>query len=199
MAGGTGVLPRRTGARIARNQDKLAAALLSLMQRTAYEDISVSALCREAGVSRNTFYRNFPHKEAVLHYAVDDICLQYQLDGEGFARAGNSAGHFLEFLRAHPGYFDAFRQSGMTLFLARSAAQHACREAVEATPGASAASLRWVSGFLTAGLLQLYEQWREEGYRTPSADIARAVLAYVPALAGPPPAPMKGEQNENEH
>lgn len=179
------MLPSRTGKCIARNQDKLAAALLGLMQDTDYDAITVSALCRAAGVSRNTFYRNFSGKGAVLDYAMDDICLQYQFDEAGYRRAGNSVAHFLEFFRAHPDYFDAFRKTGMTLFLLRSTSQYAYREARQAAPGVPQDQMYWVSSFLAAGLLNLYEHWRAEGFQTPAAEIAQAVLAYVPVLKGP--------------
>ena len=41
-------------------------ALLQLMQKKAFDRISITELCRKAGVSRMSFYRNFESKEAVL-------------------------------------------------------------------------------------------------------------------------------------
>ena len=193
-------MERRTTVRALRYQDQLAKGLLALMQKMEYEDISVAALCREAGVSRNTFYRNFADMEDLLSFAVDNICLQYQADEEGFLQAGSSIGHFLEFFRAHPTYFEAFRKSRMTEFLISSATQHACREVQDAA-GRQDASLRWASSFLAAGLLNLYEQWREEGFRTPMSEIAQAVLAYVPALGDPrlaAPDTKEGDSHEND-
>ena len=42
-------------------------ALLQLMQKKAFDRISITELCRKAGVSRMSFYRNFESKEAVLN------------------------------------------------------------------------------------------------------------------------------------
>lgn len=41
-------------------------ALILLMKKCDYEKISVSAICRKAGVTRMSFYRNFSGKEDVL-------------------------------------------------------------------------------------------------------------------------------------
>ena len=41
-------------------------ALLQLMKHIPYEEISISDLRTQATVSRNTFYRNFKSKDAVL-------------------------------------------------------------------------------------------------------------------------------------
>ncbi len=195
------MLKRRTTVRALYYQDQLAKGLLSIMQKMEYEDITVAALCREAGVSRNTFYRNFADMDDLLGFAVDNICLQYQDDQEGFLQAGSSVAHFLEFFRAHPTYFDAFRKSRMTEFLIGAATHHACRQVQDAA-GRQEASQRWVSSFLAAGLLNLYEQWREEDFHTPVSEIAQAVLAYIPALGDPRPvAPdaKEGASHEKNH
>ena len=41
-------------------------ALLQLRQKKAFDRISITELCRKAGVSRMSFYRNFESKEDVL-------------------------------------------------------------------------------------------------------------------------------------
>ena len=41
-------------------------ALLLLMQRKDYKDISITELCEKAGVTRMSFYRNFESKEDIL-------------------------------------------------------------------------------------------------------------------------------------
>lgn len=41
-------------------------ALVRLMQDTPYESVSVTAICKEAGISRPTFYKNFDDKDEVI-------------------------------------------------------------------------------------------------------------------------------------
>ena len=52
------------------SQRAIACALLKLMEATPYNDISISGLCRAAGVSRPTFYSLFGSKDDVVAYIL---------------------------------------------------------------------------------------------------------------------------------
>ena len=41
-------------------------ALLLLMKKKEYKDISITEICERAGVTRMSFYRNFDSKEDIL-------------------------------------------------------------------------------------------------------------------------------------
>lgn len=47
-------------------RDYITAALFSLMERTAFSDISITDITRKAGVGRATFYRHYKTKEDVI-------------------------------------------------------------------------------------------------------------------------------------
>ena len=49
-------------------------AMLRLLESAAFSEISVSALCRAAQVSRQTFYTLFGPKESVLTYLLRSAC-----------------------------------------------------------------------------------------------------------------------------
>jgi AcrR family transcriptional regulator len=53
-----------------RSQQAIACALLRQMEREPYDAISISALCREAGVSRPTFYSLFGSKDDVVSFLL---------------------------------------------------------------------------------------------------------------------------------
>lgn len=52
------------------SQKWLIQALLDLMEIVEYDKISVSGLCRRAGLDRRTFYRNFDSKNDVLEQYI---------------------------------------------------------------------------------------------------------------------------------
>lgn len=58
-------------------------ALLLLMKTKKYEDISISDICRKAGVSRNAFYKNFKTKDNVFMKIVLNFNKKYILRGLG--------------------------------------------------------------------------------------------------------------------
>ena len=47
-------------------KDAITTALLFLLDEKDYKDISISDVCKKAGVSRNAFYRNYEAKDAIL-------------------------------------------------------------------------------------------------------------------------------------
>ena len=48
-------------------------ALVLLMERKEYKDISITEICRKAGVTRMSFYRNFVDKEDILRKWVVSV------------------------------------------------------------------------------------------------------------------------------
>ena len=58
-------------------QDEILESLLLLMKTKGFNDISVSELCRKAGVSRMTYYRNYNRKEEVITRHLDTLFDQY--------------------------------------------------------------------------------------------------------------------------
>lgn len=72
-------MERSTHTLAVKSQTWLVDALLSLLQRRPYGEISVSDLCREAGLDRRTFYRNFKDKQDVLHHYFSGLQEKYLL------------------------------------------------------------------------------------------------------------------------
>ncbi len=62
-----------------RSQQLLAMALVDLMQRHAYSEITVTMLSAAAGVSRQTFYKMFDSKEDIVRYIAKAKCLDFEL------------------------------------------------------------------------------------------------------------------------
>lgn len=58
---------------IKRARSYIIEALLQLMERKNYNDITITDIARRAGVNRTTFYRNFSNKDEVIKAYLDDI------------------------------------------------------------------------------------------------------------------------------
>ncbi|NLT08178.1 MAG: TetR family transcriptional regulator [Ruminococcus sp.] len=82
------------------SQKMISEAMLRLLEEKSFQDISISDLCREAQVSRQTFYTLFGSKENVITYELQNSC-QYTPEGtdnESRARA------FKDFCREYSKY-----------------------------------------------------------------------------------------------
>ena len=56
------------------SQELIADTLLSLLRENAFSEISISRICKQAGVSRQTFYTVFGTKENVIMYELSHNC-----------------------------------------------------------------------------------------------------------------------------
>lgn len=63
--------------------ESLQGALLQLVMKKPYDSITITELCRKAGVSRMAFYGNFDSKDDIIKKIV------YDLQNELFARIGS--------------------------------------------------------------------------------------------------------------
>jgi len=59
-------------------KESIVTAVLLLMDTVPYSKITISDICKKAGVSRNAFYRNYPKKDAILHYYLFKITEDYR-------------------------------------------------------------------------------------------------------------------------
>lgn len=60
-----------------RSREWFLEALLKLMERKQYSEITVKELAEKAGLDRKTFYRNFAAKEDILRLYLDKACQDY--------------------------------------------------------------------------------------------------------------------------
>ncbi len=56
----------------AQRQKHIALCFLEMVKETTFEDVSITQLCQRAGVPRNSFYRYFSNKEAILKYLLEN-------------------------------------------------------------------------------------------------------------------------------
>lgn len=59
-----------------RHQRQVEQALLDLMEKMPYEEITVTALCQTAGITRRVFYHLFPGKTDALWALIDHTILE---------------------------------------------------------------------------------------------------------------------------
>ena len=71
---------RKTDRRTIMTKTMVKDALLELLKETHYERITVSSLCRQAEITRTTFYLHYPNLNAVLDEVLDDALRLTELD-----------------------------------------------------------------------------------------------------------------------
>ena len=89
-------MERKTDRRTILTKTVIKDSLLELLAHTAYEKITVTAVCREAGSTRATFYIHYQNLDEVLDEALDDALRLTELDSK-----------FGQFPSSHEAYFQS--------------------------------------------------------------------------------------------
>ena len=86
---------RKTDRRTIMTKEIVKDAFLELLRDTPYEKITVTALCRQAGITRATFYLHYDNIDDVLNELLDDALRLTEFDAPYPADSAMSA-HYIE-------------------------------------------------------------------------------------------------------
>lgn len=161
-------------------------AFLMLSQEIPYDDITISELCRRAGLSRKIFYRLFERKADILYALLDHTILDLQTYQPDPAAGTGGLHRFLAFWRDQKPLLDVLKQNKTSSLLTEAAIRHILREGSEfSTLLGLNDSLygREALLFYISGIFALVLNWHDQDY-SQSIDELSAALMYL--LAVPP-------------
>ena len=91
--------------------------MLEAMLKMEYDEITVSGLCRDAGLSRKTFYRLFESKVDIIFSLVDHAFLDSQSFVPGKDVKPGGLHHFFAYWKERKDILDALNKHSITSFL----------------------------------------------------------------------------------
>jgi AcrR family transcriptional regulator len=165
----------------AARQRELEAGLLKAMTTCRYEDITVSDLCDQLQIPRQSFYRYFDSKDGALHALVDHTLMEFedyalgmqngqirsvQLDLESFFR----------FWYEKRDLLDATARSNLSGVLIQRAVAYSLTDEImprRFLPHDDAQMQRQVIMFGVCGLMSMVFTWHSEMFQTPPREMAR--------------------------
>ena len=110
-------MERKTDRRTILTKTVIKDSLLELLKNTAYEKITVTATCKEAGITRATFYLHYQNLDEVLDEVLDDALRLTELDPK-----------FEKYDSSHEAYFESKRKNEKDIDAFLPACQRAARD-----------------------------------------------------------------------
>ena len=165
----------------ASQQRQFEAAFLALSQEMPYDDITISEVCRRAGLSRKIFYRLFEKKADVLYALLDHTLLDsesYQPDPS----VGDGGLHqFFAFWREQKALLDMLKMNQNGALLTDRAIRHILTENTQVQHWFGLDSVKYSREallFYISGIFALILNWHDQGY-SQSIDELSEVMMYL--------------------
>ena len=168
------------------HQRQLEAAFLEVLSQVPYDDITVTQICQQAGLSRKIYYTLFERKADVLYALLDHTLLDFQSYQPEDTRMQKGLHRFFCFWRDQKKLLDALAREGISSLLTDRAIRHTMSEDSMAKIcfGTEESEYgRESMKFYISGIFALILDWHKHGYDK-SIDEMAAMLMYL--LKTPP-------------
>ena len=160
-------------------------ALLQLMLRRRFEDISISGLCDSIGIPRRAFYRYFSGKDGALYALIDHTMADFFEDApEKLKKRGDARGELeltFAFWRDKKDLLDALERSGLSGLLVARATEFTLREGYmprsfkQLDPEIQELAM----SFSVYGLMSMILRWHKQGFQLSPADMSKVTIALL--------------------
>ena len=155
------------------HQHQVTDALLALMRKMPFEDISVTQLCQSAGITRRVFYHLFSSKQGALHAMVDHRIL----DIESYRpELSGDALRFFLYWQEQKGFLDALAENNMSGLLLERMITSVLQEDHELSYWLRRKGWgdyqKEIIIYSLSGLMGLVYTWYAEGYKKSPEEMA---------------------------
>lgn len=163
----------------AQQQDIFEKTFLQMLLESNYDDITVSDLCRRAGLSRRIFYRLFERKSDVLYSLIDHTLLNQETYVPDESVGSGDLHRFFAFWKEQHDLLDALVKHKNSSLLTDQAIRYIFRDdaAYAYLFGANAEKFKCeILVYYVSGLFSLMLTWHAQGYSHSIDDMAGLVM-----------------------
>lgn len=149
-------------------------ALLKLIQDKSLSSISVSELCKKAGVSRMTFYRNYQSIEDIFVRHLSEIFDSYKADDAKAARSGIYCDrehiiHYFDYIYEYRNFLDGLIQCGFDVIFLNMLTTYICEKWEQQSD-------KYALTSFAGSLYNMFRLWSESQYSEDRNMLAEALV-----------------------
>ena len=144
------------------SQRQITDALISLLEEMPYSEISVSAICKRAEVSRQTFYSLFQSKDNVITFALRNDCCYSSCQGRTEDSFRAICGGFGSYIIEHANVLDMLSRHHLMPLL-HTVLQEDFSQCLSQGRGYAPSLQPYVIDFMAAGITSIAETYIRTG------------------------------------
>ena len=163
---------------------------LQMMLEFHYDEITISDLCRRAGLSRKIFYRLFDKKADVLYSLIDHTLMESDYYTPDESVGSGELHRFFAFWKSQKDLLDALLMHQNSSLLTDRAIRFATKE--KSSPVRTFGSQEYKGSYETivfylSGMFSLLLVWHAQGYKQSIDEMANVVMDILtkPAIQDP--------------
>ena len=165
----------------ARRQRSVENALLELMSKKSYYEISITELCEKLAMPRKTFYRYFDSKEDALYALIEHTMSEYQSfpaspGQDGVRTLASEIENYYKFWICHKPLLDVLSKNNMLEKILEVSVSFPVKDMVSLQkflPDDSEWAREKIFKFAVCGLCFQMIDWYKSGFKTSISDMAR--------------------------
>lgn len=166
-----------------RSMDLITAALFELLENTPFSQITISDLCKKAGVARKTFYRNFVSKIAVVERLVDQVFYEF-MQKYDFKTSGARKIYlyWYEYILCTREFSAMFFDPDLYLFIVekiRDFVQIELEENLHNAASFDPMLADYYLNFAASGIASLMREWMKNDCQTPAKTMASITASLL--------------------
>ena len=157
--------------------ESITLALIQLMEKKDFNDISITELTKRAGVGRVSFYRNFEDKTDVLRKYLNDIQYEFMLSREANRRDSDFTEYITELFAHLYNYKELARLllKANMFYLVKEQFDYVFDKLKTTSEEESALF------FLSGGLYNAFYYWTSSDFQGTPREIAEKITKYITA------------------
>ncbi|MBB5182564.1 TetR/AcrR family transcriptional regulator [Catenisphaera adipataccumulans] len=164
-----------------RSQTLIGRSLYDLMKTRSYTDISVTELCRHAGVGRKTFYRNFETIADVLQYNMDAFFASFLKNCPKDPTFAEYSYYFFLFCKTYRERLALLYRNNLFFILEQRFL--AIAKDIQVNWGKEAGDqVRYIHEFAVGGCVSLVFQWASRDFAEPVEEISTQAAEMLEKL-----------------
>ncbi|MFT8349144.1 TetR/AcrR family transcriptional regulator [Clostridium saccharoperbutylacetonicum] len=161
-------------------KESIFTALMILMEKKNFKNISITEVTQKAGVSRMAFYRNYDILEDIISVYLDEIFEEYSNHISNYTEADNYefTYSFFSHFRKHQKLITNLINSDLnTLILEKSVKfLHSLCSSIACKNHCSIESQKYNNAFIAGGFYNVLMEWSKSGMK--ESDEAMAKMVY---------------------
>jgi len=167
------------------SRNRIADALLALMKQYPYKSITITQVCQEAKIVRQTYYRNFDLKDDILEFYLHNLVLQYFEDYYQEQIVHKQLKDFFAYMLQHREFLLLTSQNSLFFMINKTITTNITKflNFQQITTMTDPALEKYVTGFIASTICSLLSLWVDNGFADTHEKMARLAQRFLGGLS----------------